>query len=308
MDSSKNQDCCLALKKHYHQEITNLRERIAFLERELRARKNLDDEAYVVGSSSTFHCSNKNCFLHKENGEDDNNDENLTSPTEPNPNWSFMSNTNLIEMEQFCILDGNPSASDIFVDEPLCHHSIDGECSGDTIPLPNEKQPVSSQHILSPLTKDQVERYSRHLLLSEGFGVTGQLKLLESSVLVIGAGGIGSTVLLYLAAAGVGTIGVVDFDCVESTNLQRQIIHSSTTVGMNKATSAVIRMKELNPTVNVIAIQEAFTYHNAISLVSSYDCVVDASDNTLTRYLINDACVLSNKPLVSGSSMGKLII
>jgi hypothetical protein len=308
MDSIKDQDCCLALKKHYHQEITKLRERIALLESELRARKNLDDEVAVVGSSCIFLSSNEDCFLHKENGEDDNNDEALTSSAKLTPNCSTMSNANLIEMEKKCILDGNPSVSDIFVDKPLCHYSNGGECSGDTIPVPNEKQPIASQLILSPLTKDQVERYSRHLLLSEGFGVTGQLKLLESSVLVVGAGGIGSTVLLYLAAAGVGTIGVMDFDCVESTNLHRQIIHSSTTVGMNKATSAVIRMKELNPTVNFIAIQEAFTYHNAISLVSSYDCIVDASDNTLTRYLINDACVLSNKPLVSGSSMGKLII
>jgi hypothetical protein len=314
MDSNKDQDCCLALKNHYRQEICKLRERIALLESELHVRKKLE-ERNVVESRSSCCNDDRPVTAQKDFSATHNNTtlksiapEALHLSAKPSDNWNATSNSDLIEMEQFCNLDANPIASDIFGNNPLCHDSNSREGPGVKIPIPNEKQSIASQLKLSPLTKDQVERYSRHLLLSEGFGVTGQLKLLESSVLVIGAGGIGSTVLLYLAATGVGTIGVVDFDCVESTNLHRQIIHSSTAVGMNKATSAVMRMKELNPTVNFIAIQEAFTYRNALSLVSSYDCIVDATDNTLTRYLINDACVLSNKPLVSGSSMGKLII
>jgi adenylyltransferase/sulfurtransferase len=160
------------------------------------------------------------------------------------------------------------------------------------------------KNYVGALSRNQVERYSRHLLLSDGFGIPGQEILSNASVLVIGAGGIGSTVLLYLAASGIGTIGVVDFDRVESSNLHRQIIHSEAKLRMNKAESAVQAMRLLNPTVTCTAIDAIFTHENAMDLVSSYDCVVDASDNPKTRYLVNDACVLAGKPLVSGSAVG----
>lgn len=157
---------------------------------------------------------------------------------------------------------------------------------------------------IETLTKDQIERYSRQLLLSEGFGVSGQLKLLSSSVLVVGAGGIGSTVLLYLAAAGVGNISIIDYDKVESSNLHRQVIHSAQRVGMNKAVSACQTLLELNPTIRCQALDIHLSHENALDLVRKSDCVVDASDNPKTRYLINDACVLAGKPLISGSAVG----
>jgi adenylyltransferase/sulfurtransferase len=157
---------------------------------------------------------------------------------------------------------------------------------------------------LDNLTKDQIERYSRQLLLSDGFGVSGQLKLLSSSVLVVGAGGIGSTVLFYLAAAGVGNISIIDYDRVESSNLHRQVIHSEHRVGMNKAISARQTLLALNPTIRCQALDIQLTHENALDLVQQSDCVVDASDNPKTRYLINDACVIAGKPLLSGSAVG----
>jgi len=156
----------------------------------------------------------------------------------------------------------------------------------------------------SELTADNITRYSRQLLLDDGFGIEGQKKLLSSSVLVVGAGGIGSTALLYLAAAGVGNITVVDFDSVEMSNLHRQVIHKDSNSGMNKAASACSAITDLNPTIQCTAIQEALTFENALDLISKHDCVVDACDNPMTRYLVNDACVLSGTPLVSGSAMG----
>jgi adenylyltransferase/sulfurtransferase len=158
--------------------------------------------------------------------------------------------------------------------------------------------------LVNHLSRDQVERYSRQLLLQDGFGVEGQLKLLSSSVLIVGAGGIGSTVILYLAACGVGRMTVVDFDEVDVSNLHRQVIHKSPDVGMNKAVSACRAVKDLNPTIECIPVRTPLTYDNALQLVSKHDCVVDASDNPQTRYLINDACVLAGKPLVSGSAIG----
>ena len=149
-----------------------------------------------------------------------------------------------------------------------------------------------------------VERYSRQLLISGGFGVQGQLKLLSSSVLIIGAGGIGSTVILYLAASGVGKLTIVDFDHVDVSNLHRQVIHRSNDVGVNKAESARRAIKDLNPSVQCEIVKEPLTASNALELVSRHDCVVDASDNPLTRYTVNDACVIGGKPLVSGSAMG----
>ena len=157
---------------------------------------------------------------------------------------------------------------------------------------------------VAELSKEQIERYSRQLLLNEGFGVEGQCKLLSSSVLVVGAGGIGSTVLLYLAASGVGKISIVDFDAVEVSNLHRQVIHNSHNVGVNKAASACRAVLDLNPSIQCDALSFALTHDNALELVQNYDCIVDASDNPRTRYLINDACVLANKPLVSGSAVG----
>eukprot|EP00934_Nitzschia_sp_Nitz4_P004145 Nitzschia sp. Nitz4//scaffold121_size67750//5327//6835//NITZ4_006061-RA/size67750-augustus-gene-0.127-mRNA-1//-1//CDS//3329534330//4135//frame0 len=154
------------------------------------------------------------------------------------------------------------------------------------------------------LTHQQIKRYSRQLLLEGGFGVLGQRKLLSSSVLIVGAGGIGSTVILYLAACGIGNITVVDFDQVEESNLHRQVIHKAKDVGMNKADSAMKAISDLNPSIHCEVAKVPFTSSNALEFVEKHDCVIDASDNPLTRYLINDACVLAGKPLVSGSAIG----
>jgi adenylyltransferase/sulfurtransferase len=158
--------------------------------------------------------------------------------------------------------------------------------------------------VVADLTSDEISRYSRQLLLTQGWGVKGQKKLQASSVLVVGAGGIGSTVLLYLASSGVGKITVADFDDVEVSNLHRQVIHSNQKVGVNKAISACDTMKMLNPTVQCTAVTDMLTFENAMELVSVHDCVVDACDNPQTRYILNDACILNGKPLVSGSAMG----
>jgi adenylyltransferase/sulfurtransferase len=151
---------------------------------------------------------------------------------------------------------------------------------------------------------DDIVRYSRQLLLQDGFGVTGQCKLLSSSVLVVGAGGIASTLVLYLAASGVGHFSVADFDDVDMSNLHRQVIHRDCNVGLNKAVSACRAALALNPTVRCSPIQEPLTFDNALAIVSRHDVVVDASDNPRTRYLVNDACVFARKPLISGSAMG----
>jgi adenylyltransferase/sulfurtransferase len=164
-----------------------------------------------------------------------------------------------------------------------------------------------NKNYVSPLTAEQIERYSRQLILEEedGLGgVAGQVRMLQSSVLVVGAGGIGSTLLLYLAAAGIGRIGIVDYDTVEICNLHRQIIHDTTTVGINKAQSAKMALQRLNPSGTYIAIPHVLDFHNAISVLEPYHVIVDASDNPQTRYLLNDACVLLQKPLVSGSAVG----
>lgn len=154
------------------------------------------------------------------------------------------------------------------------------------------------------LTPDEIERYSRQLITSNGLNVAGQRKLLASRVLVIGAGGIGSSLLLYLASAGVGCLGIVDFDAVELSNLHRQVIHRSDRVGMSKALSARETLHQLNPTIDYIVHECQIDHDNALNLVEQYDCVVDCSDNPKTRYTVNDACVLADKPLVSGSAVG----
>ena len=164
--------------------------------------------------------------------------------------------------------------------------------------------PLPALPPVNKLSPGHIERYSRQLLLHDGFGVLGQHKLLSSSVLVVGAGGIGSTVLLYLAASGIGRISVLDFDSVERSNLHRQIIHKEQTVGVNKAVSACLAVNELNPTIECRPLAIMLTWENAMEIVKDHDCIVDASDNPRTRYLINDACVLAGKPLISGSAIG----
>lgn len=150
------------------------------------------------------------------------------------------------------------------------------------------------------LSLEELLRYARHLTLPE-VGVAGQAKLRAAKVLLIGAGGLGSPAALYLAAAGVGVLGVVDHDLVDVSNLQRQILHDTIAVGRGKAGSAKARLEALNPFVRVEAIAERLTSRNARDLVRRFDIVVDGSDNFPTRYLVNDACVLEGKPLVYGS-------
>lgn len=150
------------------------------------------------------------------------------------------------------------------------------------------------------LPPEERERYSRHLLLSE-IGPAGQARLRAGSVLVVGAGGLGSPALLYLAAAGVGRIGIVDFDRLDVTNLQRQVVHGTAAIGTSKARSAAARLRELNPHVTVEVHEVAIDAENALGLVSRYDVVVDGTDNFPTRYLVNDACVLAGRPYVYGS-------
>ena len=153
---------------------------------------------------------------------------------------------------------------------------------------------------MEELTEDQLQRYNRHILLPE-VGVNGQKKLLAAKVFIVGTGGLGSPVGYYLAAAGVGTIGIIDNDRVEMSNLQRQIAHSTRTLGMLKVESATSTFEALNPDVNVIGIAERLSRDTIMDLIKNYDIVVDASDNFPTRYLVNDACVLMKKPLVSGA-------
>ena len=150
------------------------------------------------------------------------------------------------------------------------------------------------------MTEEQIRRYSRHLILPE-VGGAGQRKLLNSRVVLIGAGGLGSPVALYLAAAGVGTLGIVDFDVVDLSNLQRQILHHGHDVGRPKVQSAVDTIGDLNPDVKVIPYQEALSSENVRRIFADFDIVVNGCDNFPTRYLANDACVFLGKPMVDGS-------
>ncbi len=150
------------------------------------------------------------------------------------------------------------------------------------------------------LTKDDYERYSRHLILPE-VGLEGQKRLKAASVLCIGTGGLGSPLLLYLAAAGIGQIGIVDFDVVDHSNLQRQIIHGTSWVGKPKIESAKNRILEINPYCQVDLFETRLSAENALNIAAPYDIVIDGTDNFPTRYLVNDACVLLNKPNVYGS-------
>ena len=152
----------------------------------------------------------------------------------------------------------------------------------------------------APLNSDELQRYHRHLILPE-IGEDGQRRLKAARVLLIGAGGLGSPAALYLAAAGVGALGIVDSDEVELSNLQRQVLHDTEWVGAPKVDSAVSRLRAINPHVDVIAHRTRLTSANAMGLLGAYDVIVDGSDNFQTRYLVNDACVLLGKPNVYGS-------
>src|SRR5580693_1034025 len=153
---------------------------------------------------------------------------------------------------------------------------------------------------LPKLSNEEIARYSRHLILPE-VGYEGQQKLKAAKVLCVGTGGLGAPLSLYLAAAGVGTIGLIDFDVVDDSNLQRQIIHSTATVGMLKVDSAEIMLKGLNPHLNVIKHNTMLTSANALDILKDYDVIADGTDNFQTRYLVNDACVLLGKPNAYGS-------
>ena len=150
------------------------------------------------------------------------------------------------------------------------------------------------------LSKDEVLRYSRHLIMPE-VGLEGQLKLKQAKVLLIGAGGLGSPLALYLAAAGVGKLGVVDFDVVDFTNLQRQVLHGTEDVGRSKLASAAETIRSINPYVEVVPHETRLTSENALEIFEGYDVIADGTDNFATRYLVNDACVLTGKPNVYGS-------
>lgn len=151
-----------------------------------------------------------------------------------------------------------------------------------------------------PMTADQIQRYSRHFLLAQ-VGDKGQRRLLRSRVLLIGAGGLGSPTALYLAAAGVGTLGLMDGDVVDITNLQRQVLHTTADVGKPKVESGTRTIKALNPDVNVVALPTRITVDNVMEVIKDYDVIVDGSDNFETRYLVNDACYLAGKTNVHGS-------
>ena len=150
------------------------------------------------------------------------------------------------------------------------------------------------------LSREEYERYSRHLILPE-VGVEGQKRLKAASVLCVGTGGLGSPLLLYLAAAGIGRIGIVDFDVVDHSNLQRQVIHGTSWVGKPKINSAKNRILEINPYCEVDLYETRLSSENALEIIAPYDVIVDGTDNFPTRYLVNDACVLLNKPNVYGS-------
>ena len=150
------------------------------------------------------------------------------------------------------------------------------------------------------LSTEEYKRYSRHLLLPE-FGLEGQLRLKKSKVLVVGCGGLGSPTLLYLAAAGIGTIGLIDNDIVDDSNLQRQVLYGTESVGKPKVEEATKRLQSLNPYINLVPYQTTLSSENALEILSDYDLVIDGTDNFPTRYLINDACVLLKKPFIYGA-------
>jgi molybdopterin/thiamine biosynthesis adenylyltransferase len=153
---------------------------------------------------------------------------------------------------------------------------------------------------MTEFTDAQLHRYARHIVLQE-IGGEGQRKLLDARVLVVGAGGLGSPLLLYLAAAGIGTIGVIDDDAVDLSNLQRQVLHTTDRVGVAKVESAAAQIKAINPEIMVIPYRERLTAANVMGIIADYDLVADGSDNFATRFLVNDACYLGGKTLISGA-------
>jgi len=163
-----------------------------------------------------------------------------------------------------------------------------------------EVKPVEANPEAAPLTNDEILRYSRHLIMPE-VGMEGQQKLKAARVLCIGAGGLGSPLALYLGAVGVGTLGIVDFDVVDYTNLQRQIIHTTADVGRKKLDSAAEKLKAINPFLNIRKFETRLSSENALELFRDFDIIADGTDNFPTRYLVNDACVLTGKPNVYGS-------
>jgi molybdopterin/thiamine biosynthesis adenylyltransferase/rhodanese-related sulfurtransferase/molybdopterin converting factor small subunit len=173
--------------------------------------------------------------------------------------------------------------------------------TGDTVSIiPSVAGGAPVTEALPELSGDEIKRYSRHLIMPE-VGVEGQRRLKAAKVLCIGAGGLGSPAAMYLAAAGVGTLGIVDFDVVDFSNLQRQIIHGTPDVGRSKLLSAKERLRALNPNVHVETYEEALSSDNALRLFEPYDVILDGTDNFPTRYLVNDACVLTGKPNAYGS-------
>lgn len=162
------------------------------------------------------------------------------------------------------------------------------------------RQPLIQTNGNVELSNEEIGRYSRHLIMPE-VALEGQKKLKQAKVLTIGTGGLGSPLALYLAAAGVGTIGIVDFDVVDESNLQRQILHGTSDVGRPKVESARDRLEDINPNVDIVVHEEALTSENALEILKDYDVIVDGTDNFPTRYLVNDACVLLGKPNVYGS-------
>jgi molybdopterin/thiamine biosynthesis adenylyltransferase/rhodanese-related sulfurtransferase len=159
---------------------------------------------------------------------------------------------------------------------------------------------ISEKQALPDLSNEEIARYSRHLILPE-VGMEGQKKLKAAKVLCVGTGGLGSPLALYLAAAGIGTIGLVDFDVVDSSNLQRQIIHSTADIGRPKIDSAEEKLKALNPFINIVKYETMLTSANALEIIREFDVIADGTDNFQTRYLVNDACVLTGKPNAYGS-------
>src|SRR4051794_20024240 len=167
----------------------------------------------------------------------------------------------------------------------------------------HEEKPVSLPALVEPadgLTVDEVRRYSRHLIIPD-VGMTGQKRLKNAKVLVIGAGGLGSPALLYLAAAGVGTLGIAEFDEVDESNLQRQVIHGQSDIGRPKAESARDAIAEINPLVQVVVHNERLDNDNVMEVFTGYDLIVDGTDNFATRYMVNDAAYFLKIPYVWGS-------
>ena len=177
---------------------------------------------------------------------------------------------------------------------------IPSVAGGDPTAADDRRVRLQGERELPELTKDDFKRYSRHLILPE-VGMLGQQKLKAAKVLCVGAGGLGSPVAIYLAAAGVGTIGIVDFDVVDFSNLQRQILHGTPDVGRPKLDSAKDKLLAINPNINVVTHNAALSSENAMEIFAPYDIVVDGTDNFPTRYLVNDACVLLGKPNAYGS-------